>query len=208
MGKKLRLILIICSSLVECCIATLAFGQGTPDFLERLTRDANLWHNMPVVLPPIPDASAVIAENLSAAWLFLSGEDRRFALNPKRVAPQYSAFSCAVEMAIPKMDIRFHVCVLLDLPDAMQVTRHMFGFDEEHIDTRDVLDASTEVCNILSDAISTNMKGFETAGIPSMIDSATYEKMCKSNDVHDVYCGSNSNQKEASIINIVVLLPK
>jgi len=149
-----------------------------------------------------------IADSLSAAWLFLSGEQRKFELAAGRIAPAYRPFSCVLDMAIPTLAMRFKVCVLLDLRDAVQVTRHMFGFTGDDVDKRDVLDASAEVCNVLSDAITSSLSGFETAGVPSMMDAATYQQFCDSDYVYEVYVGTCAENAVPSIINVVVLLPK
>jgi hypothetical protein len=161
-----------------------------------------------VIPSQAPVATADIAENLSAAWLFLSGEARHFALSLEPVPPPYRACSSVLNMALPKLAMRFQVCVLLDLPDAQKVTRHMFGCDDEPLDTRDVLDASAEVCNILAVAISANLTGFETAGVPSMMDATDYAELCRSNGLREIYSGAKSQDGSGSIINVLVTLPK
>jgi len=162
---------------------------------------------MQQLAPSDTQQSQLVAGNLAAAWKFLSGEDRQFTLSRSGKPPHFEELSWVVQISIPKLAMQFLVCVMIDRADALLVTRHMFGLDDDSLTSDDVNDAAAEVCNVLSCATTANLQGFETGSVPAQIDEAHYHQLCQKHSLYEVY-HSTPPQGGQDGTHVIVLVPR
>lgn len=136
---------------------------------------------------------AQVQSGLSRAWWFLSGERRLFEFSSgPYAAPPFAEFSFFMPLTLAAHRRPCGVGVLMPRCDAVLVAAHMFGVSQDQVDDADLRDACAEVCNVLSDCVSTHFGSEHDVklGLPQGADAAAYANIvAKDSVIKGVYLG-------------------
>jgi len=136
---------------------------------------------------------AQIAQDLTKAWEFLSGERRRFDVETSNgTHPPYAEFSVFMPLNLHSENRTAGVGVLIQREDAMVVASHMFGMEKNDLCEDDLRDACAEVCNVFSGCVRPQVSvGTDVAvGLPSQVDTSDFDEISKGSVLTLTYrCG-------------------
>ena len=131
-----------------------------------------------------------VCDRLTQAWFFLSGQSRQFYfLAQDTSALQFSEFSFFIPLTSRARAKCGGVGVLLGHEDALAVATHMFGVPASEVQSADLQDACSEVCNVLCDCVASQFdKGVPVGpGLPCLANPAQYEKIAASSNARAVF---------------------
>ncbi len=169
------------------------------------------------VVPARPSQASVAQRvldttgQMASAWQVLSGQQREFKfLHGERGHPVFVDFCFASHMTVLADGSTFHVAVLLDHADALAVACAMFDLSPHTIAPDDVRDASSEVCNIFSDLLSTYEfgSGAVRVGLPYRLTEDTYPALLEANGARYVFGSARPGDTSGQALRVILIAPK
>lgn len=148
--------------------------------------------------PDYPNGIVEVANGLSKAWEFLSGEERMFQYVPQSDdALPIAEFSFYMPLKLRADSRRGGVGVLIQRDDATLVAANMFGVATGQVQHDDLRDACAEVCNVLTDCLATHFGGGRQVeiGLPREAGPEDYQIFAESCVTKAVYQGCAASRR-------------
>lgn len=143
-----------------------------------------------------------VAHRLSKAWEFLSGKKGFFDYFKQSVEkPEFVDFSVFMPMDVEAEERTAGVGVLIHREDATIVASHMFGLPKNHLTEEDLKDACSEVCNVFSGCIPSEVfaKSDVGIGLPKIATQSDFEEITRGSVLNFTY-GSGDSIKTISVL--------
>jgi hypothetical protein len=139
-----------------------------------------------------------VASQLTASWLFLSGETRKFECLTEKTLEllKHAEFTFYLPFTIQGSNRPGGIGVLIGREDAIRVAHHMFGSSREEVTQADLLDACAEACNVCAESLATHFGPARvvTVGLPQFASATEYESAAQNTLARAIYRGGSGDQ--------------